>query len=188
MSAYRTINGGFPLSPQAADRGFTLIELLLSISIGAVVLSAVYQIYSGVTRSAQRIEVAADQVQAWRFFTERLRLDLANLSADGFEGDTGSLGFRLVEANGVGERVRYGLFETAEGLEIRRSAGTSTGVAVYQGAEALGFRYFDGKDWQKKSAEGTLPRAVECRVRKDGRQQTLILGLQLQTMVQGPDA
>jgi prepilin-type N-terminal cleavage/methylation domain-containing protein len=168
--------------------GFTLIELLLSIGIGAVVLSAVYQIYGGVTRSAQRIESAADRVQAWRFFAERLRRDLANLGAREFSGGEDALSFELVLNDGSRERVRYGLFDTVDGLEIRRSGGVATGVGVYQNVQALGFRYFDGKDWRQHSPEGGLPRAVECSVRQDGRQRTLILGLELQRVGQASDA
>jgi prepilin-type N-terminal cleavage/methylation domain-containing protein len=53
-------------SPGIRARGFTLIELLVALGIGAIVLSAIYSVYGGLTRSYTTQNVAADIQQVVR--------------------------------------------------------------------------------------------------------------------------
>jgi type IV pilus assembly protein PilW len=47
-------------------RGFTLVELLVTMAVGAIVLTAIYSVYGGLTRSYTAQNVAADMQQVVR--------------------------------------------------------------------------------------------------------------------------
>ncbi len=53
-------------SPSIRARGFTLIELLVALSVGAIVLTAIFSVYGGLTRSYTTQNVAADMQQVVR--------------------------------------------------------------------------------------------------------------------------
>jgi len=64
-----------------SERGFTLIELLLAITIGSVVMGAVYATFNTAIGSQQRIQRVAQASQASRYFLELVRRDVKELSA-----------------------------------------------------------------------------------------------------------
>ena len=53
-------------SPNMRARGFTLIELLVALGVGAIVLTAIFSVYGGLTRSYTTQNVAADMQQVVR--------------------------------------------------------------------------------------------------------------------------
>lgn len=48
------------------SRGFTLVELLVAMAVGAIVLTAIYSVYGGLTRSYTAQNVTADMQQVVR--------------------------------------------------------------------------------------------------------------------------
>ncbi len=167
-------------------KGFTLIELLLSISLGAIVLTAVYAAYSSTTRASQRVEHAAGAVQAWRFFVERLRFDLVNLRVpygdERFKADPHGLTFNTVDRDAASIRVRYQWRKSRRQGVVHRKVWRDEEpsiTAVYEGVEQIRLRYLTGDGWQERIEKGgEIPKAVECVVLVDGRENLAMFAIE----------
>lgn len=150
-----------------AKNGFTLIELLLAITIGSVVMGAVYATFITAVNSQQRVQRAAAASQASRYFMELMRRDVKQLAAtaDALTGSGQQLNLVFKLADGTIQKVGYShRSEDGQG-EIVRSATTSDkGVetVAYEGVASLGFRYFVDGDWHTESNQSVLPQAIEC--------------------------
>ncbi len=170
------------------SQGFTLIELLLSISLGAIILTAVYAAYSGATRASQRVEFAASEIQAWRFFVERLRSDLVNLQVpygdERIKGDSHDLSFKTVDTETVSIRVRYQWQKSRRQGVIHREVWRdkeSRIAAVYEGVEQMRLRYLTKAGWQERiKGDGQIPKAVECVVTVNGRERLAMFAIEVE--------
>ena len=169
------------ISRIGSHTGFTLLELLLAMTLGGMVLTAVYGTFSVSVDTQRRIARVASRTQAWRFFTERLRSDVKNLLVEDetLRGDQNTLTLNLARA----EEVRYERRDTAGSKQVRRIVRTGdddsgSETVVFEGVEKLSFRYFSDGKWLDKSEEG-LPRAVECTVRGIGGEQQLVISLEV---------
>lgn len=175
--------------------GFTLLELLLAVTLGAVVLSAVYGTYTTVLDANRRISRVATDLQAWRFFSERLRSDLKNLAPQNRQheysviGDSNTLTLQLASKPGAPARVRYEPHKTTSGLQIRRSAidneeetvSDNPGTVVYSDANELTFRFLTDGEWLAETGKN-LPLAIECTLVHDGRRQIVVIALEVESM------
>lgn len=161
---------------------FTLLELVLAMTLGGVVLTAVYNTFSVSVDAQRRVSRVASQTQAWRFFSERIRADLKNLLVEEqtLSGDRDSLTLNPTRA----EKVRYELRSTAGSGQVRRIVGgggddeSGSEVVVFDDAEKLSFRYFKDGKWLDESKE-SLPNAVECTVRSNNREQRVVVSLEV---------
>ena len=148
-----------------SERGFTLIELLLAITIGSVVMGAVYATFNTAIGSQQRIQRVAQASQASRYFLELVRRDVKELSAraDTLNGQARQLDMVLDNSDGTLAKVSY-RHEAADSriLRIVTTGDSRVETIAYEGVKSLGFRYLmDGK-WHTESNPGKLPQAIEC--------------------------
>lgn len=161
--------------------GFTLLELLLAITIGAVVLSAVYTTFASALDSQRRIERVSEHSQAQRFFAERLRADLKNLLADAatFSGSARKLTLSTVIPEQGLQEISYQYQQSANGGQIRRSIKTKDNdfdTLVYENVDSLAFRYLIDGSWRNRSDDEALPQALECTINgSDWQQQIAII-------------
>lgn len=176
--------------------GFTLLELLLAISLAAMVVSAVYAAFIGAVRSNQRVERVTKDIDAWRFFAERLRGDLKNLwlgsDLSPVEGEAQELKFGVVEeARGV-VPVRYHWEHMGVEGAIRRVATGEAGavdVPVYEGGDQVTFKYLLKDGWGDRfSGAAEFPRAVACEVTTQGRQRRIVVGVEVERVARGSDS
>ncbi len=171
----------------SGQAGFTLLELLLAVTLGGIVLSAVYSNYGAAFDANRRIAQVATDTQAWRFFTERLRTDLKNLLVEkqALTGERETLTLQLVPQKNGSEEIRYEYHTTSDGGQIRRHVrrgeeeAEETDTVVFDGASRLAFRYLNDGNWQEESGEH-LPRAVECSVEGAGRKRSLVMTLEVE--------
>ena len=174
---------------ESRQAGFTLLELLLAVTLGGIVLSAVYSTYGTALDANRRIARVATDTQAWRFFTERLRTDLKNLLVDNraLTGERQTLTLQLTPSDKGPEEVRYERHANIDGGQIRRhvrrgeDADEETDTVVFDGANLLTFRYLNDGNWRDESSEH-LPRAVECTVEDAGRKRSLVIALEVETV------
>ena len=68
-----------PTSATSKQAGFTLLELIVGLTVGAILLTAIYATFVGVSQTQRRVETVLDRTATWRFVTETIRLDLARL-------------------------------------------------------------------------------------------------------------
>lgn len=70
-----------PTSATSRQAGFTLLELIVGLTVGAILLTAIYATFVGVSQTQRRVETVLDQTASWRFVTETIRMDLARLKS-----------------------------------------------------------------------------------------------------------
>ncbi len=170
------------------SQGFTLIELLLSISLGAIILTAVYAAYSGATRASQRVEHATSEIQAWRFFVERLRSDLVNLQVpygdEWIKGDSHGLSFNTLDTNADSIRVRYQWQQSRRQGVVHREVWRDEEpriAVVYEGVEQIRLRYLSKGGWQERiERDAEMPKAVECVVTVEGRERLAMFAIEVE--------
>ena len=68
-------------SATSRQAGFTLLELIVGLTVGSILLTAVYATFVGVSQTQQRVERVLDSTASWRYLTERLREDLNRIAA-----------------------------------------------------------------------------------------------------------
>lgn len=75
-------------SPCIKTSGFTLVELLVALAVGAIVLTAIYSVYGGLTKSYTTQNVAADMQQVVRAGIDFMVEDIirAGLNPNGATG------------------------------------------------------------------------------------------------------
>ena len=150
-----------PTSATSKQAGFTLLELIVGLTVGAILLTAIYATFVGVSQTQRRVETVLDRTATWRFVTETLRLDLARLkgtsafrgSGEEFEAEF----FQGVEE--VPVLVRYAL----DDAQLTRTAGESVWVIDFpQGYQQPAFSY--GQNGKTEDATDSLPEVVELRI------------------------
>jgi prepilin-type N-terminal cleavage/methylation domain-containing protein len=91
-----------PTSVTSRQGGFTLLELIVGLTVGAILLSAIYATFVGVSQTQRRVESVLDRTATWRFVTEILRLDLARVKGtSAFKGNVE--GFEVEFFQGIEE-------------------------------------------------------------------------------------
>ncbi len=141
--------------------GFTLLELIVGLTVGAILLTAIYTTFVGVSQTQQRVERVLDRTATWRFVTETLRLDLARLnSTSAFKGSVAGFETELFE--GAGE-VPVALRYQWNNDLLTRTAGEATlSVTLPDGYQQPGFRYREESEWADVAEQ--LPVGVELRI------------------------
>ena len=144
-----------PTSATSRQAGFTLLELIVGLTVGAILLTAIYATFVGVSQTQRRVETVLDQTASWRFVTEPIRMDLARLKStstftgnqEAFEADL----FEGLEATPI--RVRY----VWEDAKLTRTAGDRP-----KGYQQPAFSYGRAGEWEDKT--DMLPEGVELQV------------------------
>jgi prepilin-type N-terminal cleavage/methylation domain-containing protein len=150
-----------PTSVTSRQGGFTLLELIVGLTVGAILLSAIYATFVGVSQTQRRVENVLDRTATWRFVTETLRLDLARVKGTStFKGNVE--GFEVEFFQGIKETpitVHYGW----EDARLTRTAGKAImTVDMPEGFQQPAFNYRIDANWVDSA--DTLPRAVELRI------------------------
>ena len=150
-----------PTSATSRQAGFTLLELIVGLTVGAILLTAIYATFVGVSQTQRRVETVLDRTATWRFVTETIRLDLARLKAtstftgteEAFEAEF----FQGVEEEPV--RVRYAW----EDSQLTRTAGDRVLVVdLPEGYQQPAFSYEHDGQW--KGTTDMLPEGVELQI------------------------
>ena len=55
-----------PTSVTSRQGGFTLLELIVGLTVGAILLSAIYTTFVGVSQTQRRVENVLDRTATWR--------------------------------------------------------------------------------------------------------------------------
>ncbi len=150
---------------RTGQHGFTLIELLLAITIGSVVMGAVYATFNTAIGSQQRIQRVAEASQASRFFMELVRRDLKQLAARGevIAGGTAALSLVMQQPDGALRKVSYQhKREQQQVVRSVTSAEQTLETIVYEEIVSLGFRYLMDGGWHTETNPKVLPEAIEC--------------------------
>lgn len=158
--------------------GFTLIELTLAVSLSGIVLAAVYSTFTVGVDTQRRVARAAGETQAWRFFAERVRADLRNLTGDSRleQPDDDALTLRGRD----GGAVRYARDDNRQirRVELDRHGDIRADVTVFEGAIALAFRFLAEDRWQDE-IDVPLPRAIEFVIDTGRSQQRLVVAVEV---------
>ena len=150
-----------PTSATSRQAGFTLLELIVGLTVGAILLTAIYATFVGVSQTQRRVETVLDQTASWRFVTETIRMDLARLkststftgSQEEFEADL----FEGLEETPI--RVRY----VWEDAKLTRTAGDRVLIVdLPKGYQQPAFSYGRAGEWEDKT--DMLPERVELQV------------------------
>ena len=150
-----------PTSATSRQSGFTLLELIVGLTVGAILLTAIYATFVGVSQTQRRVETVLDQTASWRFVTETIRLDLARLkSTSTFTGSQEEFEADLFEGiEGVPIRVRY----TWEDAKLTRTAGDRVLIVdLPEGYQQPAFSYGRDGEWEDKT--DALPEGLELQV------------------------
>ncbi len=142
-------------SATSRQAGFTLLELIVGLTVGSILLTAVYATFVGVSQTQQRVERVLDSTASWRYLTERLREDLNRIAAGtSFTGTVRGFEALFIHADG-GQPLplKYEIEDSA----ITRSAGNIVSTielpAEFQPAV---FIYQIGDQWNGSAEESPL--------------------------------
>ncbi len=150
-----------PTSVTSNQSGFTLLELIVGLTVGAILLTAIYTTFVGVSQTQQRVERVLDRTATWRFVTETLRLDLARLkSTSTFKGS--ATGFETEIFKGPGEERVALIYKWSDALLTRTAGAAALEVELPDGYQQPAFRYRGKSEW--KNATEQLPAGVELRI------------------------
>ena len=150
-----------PTSVTSRQGGFTLLELIVGLTVGAILLSAIYPTLVGVSQTQRRVENVLDRTATWRFVTETLRLDLARVKrTSAFKGNVE--GFEVEFFQGI-EETPVTVHYVWEDARLTRTAGEAIlAVDMPEGFQQPAFSYRADTNWVDSA--DTLPRAVELRI------------------------
>ena len=150
-----------PTSATSKQAGFTLLELIVGLTVGAILLTAIYATFVGVSQTQRRVETVLDRTATWRFITETIRLDLARLKTtsifSGSEEEFEAEFFRGIEEESV--RIRY----VWEDSQLTRTAGDSILVVdLPEGYQQPAFTYELDGQWE--GTTDALPNGIELQI------------------------
>ena len=150
-----------PTSGTSRQGGFTLLELIVGLTVGAILLSAIYATFVGVSQTQRRVENVLDRTATWRFVTETLRLDLARVKGTSrFKGSVE--GFEVEFFQGTKE-IPVTVHYVWEDARLTRTADEAImAVDMPEGFQQPAFSYRIDANWVDSA--DTLPRAVELRI------------------------
>ncbi len=147
-------------SPGTRTRGFTLVELLVAMSVGAIVLTAIYSVYGGLTRSYTAQNVAADMQQVVRAGIDFMVEDMITAGLN--PGNAAGIGIATATSTSIrfsADRNMNGTLDPANSEEITYSyisasnridqcldetIGTADCQPFIDNVTALTFNYLDG--------------------------------------------
>ena len=149
-------------SPCIKTSGFTLVELLVALAVGAIVLTAIYSVYGGLTRSYTTQNVAADMQQVVRAGIDFMVEDIirAGLNPNGAIG-IGILVATSTSIRFTADRNMNGTLDSANSEEITYSylpasnridqcldetIGAADCQPFIDNVTGLTFTYLDGSD------------------------------------------
>lgn len=179
-----------PISPIANGQragGFTLIELMLAITIGSVVMTAVYLTFNTAVGSQQRIQRAAEASQASRFFMELMRSDLKNLAAkpESLTGNSERLSLLSMGPDGKPQTVSYSHDSRRSSDQVIRlveTEGDTSETVAYENVQNVTFRFLINGTWHTQASQSVLPQAVECALEIGGWVQRFTVTIEVENV------
>ena len=170
---------------RGGTRGFTLVEVLLAITIGSLLLTTIYGIFSSVSNVRNRLEEEGEAFHQVRIFFDRVGGELRSLRStpvgkqttfevgktmageEYFEFNTELVSPLLLQRGGI-SRVRYEIRSEDETATIYRSEqvlladlAATEALPFISGVKDFKLRYYLGGSWLEQLPSGRLPRLVE---------------------------
>ena len=162
------------ISVTSRQAGFTLLELIVGLTVGSILLTAVYSTFVGVSQTQQRVERVLDSTASWRYLTERLREDFNRIVAGTpFTGTTRGFETLLIDSSsGQPLPLKYEIKETT----ITRSAGHAlTTVEPPADFQQAVFRYQAGGEWSDSAEKIPLGLGIQVATPRGENSRTFAL-------------
>ncbi|MGE4557982.1 MAG: PilW family protein [Desulfovibrionaceae bacterium] len=120
-------------SPTIEASGFTLLELLVAITVGSIVITAVYAVFSTALRTQRKAQQTIGPMRSARYAFERLANDARNLDPFCRPADVECAGetcrFPILDAQGARLWVQYA---GQDGRLVRKLANNTADAADAQ--------------------------------------------------------
>lgn len=174
------------------EQGFTLVEILVAISIGTILLTTIYGVFSSVSGARDRLEAIGEEYHQARVLYDRLASEVrsgyfsAGSKQTRLVGGSNTQGYPFLEfsttlstpifggrAGGV-SLVRYEQLEMEREIRLYRNEwpllSTQADLKpqlLITGLKTFSLRYFDGNEWQDEwdsQQTGALPKMIELTV------------------------
>ncbi|PLX85804.1 MAG: hypothetical protein C0618_10215 [Desulfuromonas sp.] len=185
---------------RSQQKGLTLVEVLVAISIGAILLTTIYGVFTSVSGARDRLEAEGEQYHQARVLYDRLASELrsgyynSGSAQTRLLGGTNRDGLPYLEfsttlstplfggRSGGVSLVRYEQLRIEGEVRLYRSEwpllNTEPGQAqeLIRGMKTFALRYFDGSIWQSEwdsALSRALPKMIELVVEVEQEEQTL---------------
>ena len=176
------VKGMHQTSGTTSQAGFTLLELIVGLTVGAILLTAIYTTFVGVSQTQRRVERVLNNTSTWRFVTETLRQDLSRLSSSStFEGSAS--GFTTEMFEGAGEVPVVLTYVWSRALLTRTTREGTLAVELPDGYQQPAFRYRSENEWT--DAVTQLPYGLELRIATPLGQVSRTFTLEFEPRMQG---
>lgn len=176
----------------AREQGFTLVEILVAISIGAILLTTIYGVFSSVSGARDRLEAVGEEYHQVRVLYDRMASEIrsgyfnAGSKQTRLVGGSNTQGFPFLEFSttlstplfggrpGGVSLVRYEQLEMEQEIRLYRNEWPLLNAQPEQdpqlliiGLKTFSLRYYNGSDWQDEwdsQLAGKLPEMIELTV------------------------
>lgn len=176
----------------AREKGFTLVEILVAISIGAILLTTIYGVFSSVSGARDRLEAVGEEYHQARVLYDRMASEIRSgyfntaSKQTRLVGSSNTQGHPFLEFSttlstplfggrpGGISLVRYEQLEMEREVRLYRNEWPLLNAQSEQdpqllitGLKTFSLRYFDGSDWQDEwdsRQMGALPKMIELTV------------------------
>lgn len=174
------------------EQGFTLVEILVAISIGTILLTTIYGVFSSVSGARDRLETIGEEYHQARVLYDRLASEVrsgyfnSGNKQTRLVGGSNTQGHPFLEfsttlstplfggrAGGI-SLVRYEQLEMEREIRLYRNEWPLLRTQSEQdpqllitGLKTFALRYYNGSDWQEEwdsQQIGALPKMIELTV------------------------
>jgi len=174
------------------EQGFTLVEILVAISIGSILLTTIYGVFSSVSGARDRLEAIGEEYHQARVLYDRLASEVrsgyfnAGSKQTRLVGGSNTQGYPFLEfsttlstpifggRSGGVSLVRYEQLEMEREIRLYRNEwpllSTQADLKpqlLIVGLKTFALRYYDGNEWQDEwdsQQMGALPKMIELTV------------------------
>ncbi|HKJ04100.1 MAG TPA: GspJ family type II secretion system protein [Geopsychrobacteraceae bacterium] len=174
------------------EKGFTLVEILVAISIGSILLTTIYGVFSSVSGARDRLEAVGEEYHQARVLYDRMAGEIRS----GYFSTSSKQTRLLAGSNNQGypflefsttlstplfggrpggiSLVRYEQLEMEQEIRLYRSEwpllidkSELRPQLLITGLKTFSLRYYDGSDWQDEwdsQQTGMLPKMIELTI------------------------
>lgn len=156
-----------PISVTSDQAGFTLLELIIGLTVGSLLLTAVYASFVGVGQTQRRVEHVIERTTTWRFVIETLRGDLAQVvNQVTFSGSAQALSTQVAgRQSGLMQTLIYQL---SDQQLIRIIGSKKTVIDLPEGSRRPYFSYNTEGEWHETA--NIIPQGISITLDSlDGR-------------------
>jgi prepilin-type N-terminal cleavage/methylation domain-containing protein len=162
-----------PISRTGSRRGFTLLEVMVAMTLGAMLMTASYGVFSVAVQTSKTVETHSDRMQRFRYVFSSLRRDLLNsatvsaMGRDKISFNENNLAVFTLDDAGRQWFVDYALKDGAL-IRSARLTGVTPPPApevnlLGTGVSKCDFRYLGKNGWEKR-LRTVWPKAVRMEL------------------------